>query len=99
MAEAAEGEHEIVAFGVVSMRVRRQVEAALEGLDVASRLISVPPSANAWRTVWSRVGYPPVERLAGPLDVFHFSDWMYPRQGGGLRSTLIHDLVPLHFPA
>jgi glycosyltransferase involved in cell wall biosynthesis len=39
-----------------------------------------------------------VERLAGPLDVFHFSDWMYPRQKGGLRSTMIHDLVPLRFP-
>ena len=28
-------------------------------------------------------GLPTVERLAGPLDVFHFSDWMYPRQRGG----------------
>ena len=26
---------------------------------------------------------PAVERLAGPLDVFHFSDWMYPRQRAG----------------
>jgi glycosyltransferase involved in cell wall biosynthesis len=98
LAEAAEGEHELVAFGVVSMRAQDEVERALEGLEVESRLVSVPPSAHAWRTMWSRIGYPPVERLAGPLDVFHFSDWMYPRQRSGLRSTLIHDLVPLHFP-
>lgn len=98
MVEAAEGRHEIVAFGIVSMRARGQVEEALEGLGVESRLVSVPPSAHAWRTVWSRVGYPPVERFAGPLDVFEFSDWMYPRQRDGLRATLIHDLVPLHFP-
>jgi glycosyltransferase involved in cell wall biosynthesis len=39
-----------------------------------------------------------VERVVGPLDVFHFSDWMYPAQRGGLRATTIHDLVPLRFP-
>jgi glycosyltransferase involved in cell wall biosynthesis len=98
IAEAAEGRHELVAFGVVSMRAKAHVETALAGLDVELRLVSLPPSAHVWRTVWSRAGYPPVERLAGRLDVFHFSDWMYPRQRDGLRSTLVHDLVPLHFP-
>jgi glycosyltransferase involved in cell wall biosynthesis len=98
IAEAAEGHHELVAFGVVSMRAKAHVEAALEELDVERRLVSLPPSAHVWRTVWSRAGYPPVERLAGRLDVFHFSDWMYPSQRDGLRSTLVHDLVPLHFP-
>jgi glycosyltransferase involved in cell wall biosynthesis len=98
LAEAAQGQHEIVAFGVVSLRAREQAASSLEDLDVETRLVALPPSAHVWRTLWSRVGYPPVERLAGPLDVFHFSDWMYPRQREGVRSTLIHDLVPLHFP-
>ena len=98
MAEAAQGRHELVAFGVVSMRTRGDVEAALDGLDVTQRILALPPSAHVWRTTWSHVGYPPVERFTGPLDVFHFSDWMYPPQRAGLRSTLIHDLVPLHFP-
>ena len=98
IAEAAGDSHELVAFGVVSMRSRAQVERSLEAVDVERRLVALPPSANLWRTIWSRVGYPSVERLAGPLDVFHFSDWMYPPQQGGVRSTLIHDLVPLHFP-
>jgi glycosyltransferase involved in cell wall biosynthesis len=98
LAEAAEGHHELVAFGVVSMRARGHVEAALRDLDVEPRIVALPPSAHVWRTVWSRAGRPPVERFAGPLDVFHFSDWMYPPQRAGLRSTLIHDLVPLHFP-
>jgi glycosyltransferase involved in cell wall biosynthesis len=30
--------------------------------------------------------------------VLHFSDWMYPPQRGGIRSTMVHDLVPLRFP-
>ena len=98
LAEAAAGEHEIVAFAPVSMRSRERLEQAIDGIPVERRLVTLPPSADLWRTLWSRIGTPPVERLAGPLDVFHFSDWMYPRQRGGLRSTMIHDLVPLRFP-
>ena len=30
--------------------------------------------------------------------MLHFTDWMYPPQRGGIRSTMIHDLVPLRFP-
>jgi glycosyltransferase involved in cell wall biosynthesis len=98
IAEAAEGGHELVAFGAVSMRSKGNIQSALEGIDVQRRLVELPPSAHLWRTLWSRAGYPPVERLAGPLDVFHFSDWMYPRQRSGVRSTHIYDLVPLHYP-
>ena len=98
LAEASDGKHEIVAFAPVSMRSRRRLEDSLNGIPVERRLVTLPPSANVWRTLWSRLGAPAVERLAGPLDVFHFSDWMYPRQRGGIRSTMIHDLVPLHFP-
>ena len=58
----------------------------------------MPPKSHWWRTAWSRVGRGPVEWLAGPLDVFHFSDWMYPPQRAGVRATTIHDLFPLRFP-
>jgi glycosyltransferase involved in cell wall biosynthesis len=98
LAESAGDKHEIVAFAPVSIRSRGRLAAALEGIQVERRLVTLPPSAHFWRTLWSRSGRPPVERLTGALDVFHFSDWMYPRQRGGLRSTMIHDLVPLRFP-
>ena len=98
LAEAAGDEHEIVAFAPVSMLSRKRLEEAIDGIPVAQRLVSLPPSAHLWRTLWSRLGTPPVERLAGPLDVFHFSDWMYPRQRSGLRSTIVHDLIPLRHP-
>jgi glycosyltransferase involved in cell wall biosynthesis len=99
LAEAAGAEDEVVAFSPVSMRARGRLEDALDGISVERRLVSVPPSADLWRRLWSRLGAPSVEKLAGPLDVFHFSDWMYPRQGSGIRSTVIYDLVPLHFPS
>jgi len=98
LAEAAGGRHEVIAFAPVSMRARTRLEHALDGIRVERRLISLPPSAHAWRTLWSRSGLLPVERFTGALDVFHFSDWMYPPQRGGLRTTTIYDLIPLRFP-
>jgi len=91
------GGADVVAFAPASRAGRRRIEAALDGVDVERRL-PVVPAAHALRTAWSRAGAPPVERFLGPFDVLHFSDWMYPPQRAGLRSTMIHDLVPLHFP-
>jgi glycosyltransferase involved in cell wall biosynthesis len=92
------GGNEIVAFSAVAPPGKRRIEEALDGLPVERRLILVPPKSHWWRTAWSRLGRGPVEHLAGRLDVFHFSDWMYPPQRAGVRATTIHDLVPLRHP-
>jgi glycosyltransferase involved in cell wall biosynthesis len=97
LAGLAATENEIVAFAPASPAGKRLIEEALAGIGVERRLSRLP-AAHALRTVWSRLGRPPVECFVGRLDVFHFSDWMYPPQRGGLRSTMIHDLVPLHHP-
>ena len=89
--------HEVVAFAPVTPAGRRAVEEALQGIDVERHLPSLP-AAHAVRTAWSRLGRPATERLVGPFDVLHFSDWMYPPQRAGIRSTMVHDLVPLHHP-
>jgi glycosyltransferase involved in cell wall biosynthesis len=88
-------EHEFVAFSAVAPPGRRRIEEALDGVPVQQRLVLIPPKSHYWRTAWSRLGRGPVEWLAGPLDVFHFSDWMYPPQREGVRATTIHDLFPL----
>jgi glycosyltransferase involved in cell wall biosynthesis len=95
LVEAAGGEHAVVAFGPSGPRGRGRIRAALDGLPVELRLPLMP---HGVRTAWSRWQQYPVERLVGPLDVFHFSDWMYPPQRDGLRATTIHDLIPLHHP-
>jgi glycosyltransferase involved in cell wall biosynthesis len=97
LVEAAGGEHELIAFAPASPVGRRRIEVALAGLDIEQRLWSLP-LARAWRDAWSRLGRPAVERVLGPLDVLHFSDWMFPPQRGGVRATTMHDLVPLRFP-
>jgi glycosyltransferase involved in cell wall biosynthesis len=97
LADAADGRHELVAFGPTGPWGRQRIRESLDGVAVELRL-PLLPRAHWWRTAWSRMGRPAVERFVGPLDVFHFSDWMYPPQRGGLRTTTIHDLVPLRFP-
>jgi glycosyltransferase involved in cell wall biosynthesis len=88
---------EVVAFAVTGPRGRRAIPEALDGVPVERRLRFLP-GARYVREAWSVAGRPAVERFAGPLDVFHYSDWMFPAQRGGLRSTMVHDLVPLRFP-
>jgi glycosyltransferase involved in cell wall biosynthesis len=97
LAEAGSGKHEVVAFGPSGPGGRRRIRESLAGLPLELRL-PLLPRAQWWRTGWSRLGRPPIERFVGGLDVFHFSDWMYPPQEAGVRATTVHDLVPLRFP-
>ena len=87
----------MIAFAPVTARGKQEVERALAGIDVERHLPTLP-AAHAVRTLWSRLGRPAAERFVGAFDVLHFSDWMYPPQRAGLRSTMVHDLVPLHHP-
>jgi glycosyltransferase involved in cell wall biosynthesis len=89
---------ELVAFAIMGPRRKPIVERALEGVELERRLIIVPPSAHMWRTLWSKLGRFPVERLVGRFDAFHFSDWMFPPQRGGVRATTVYDVIPIHFP-
>jgi glycosyltransferase involved in cell wall biosynthesis len=90
-------EHEIVPFAPVSLRGRRNLSEALDGVGLHRR-VGWLPFAHVWRTAWSKAGRPPAERFLGPFDVLQFWDWMYPPQRRGLRATMIHDLVPLRHP-
>src|SRR6476659_4735001 len=79
-AEAAGDDDSIVAFALAGPRGAGRIREAVSGLPVEQRIVVVPPTSQTWRTAWSRLGWPRVERFAGELDVFHFSDWMYPPQ-------------------
>lgn len=97
VAEVAGGEHELIAFAPTRLRGRRLIQEALADVPVTVRT-AVLPWSHAFRMGWSRLGHPAVERWLGRLDVLHFSDWLVPPQRAGVRSTMVHDLVPLRFP-
>jgi glycosyltransferase involved in cell wall biosynthesis len=95
VAEAAGPDDEVVAFAPTSPEGMRRIPEAAAGLALTLKLRMLPFSHH-WRQLWSRAGWPPVERFLGPVDVLHYTDWMFPPQRAGVRSTMIHDLVPLH---
>ena len=97
MIEAAAGEHELVAFGPVSIRGRRLLDRTLQDLPLEQRIVTVP-FAHAVRRAWGAIGRPAAERLLDDFDVLHFTDWMIPPQRAGVRATMIHDLGPLRYP-
>jgi glycosyltransferase involved in cell wall biosynthesis len=97
LVEASAGRHDLLAFAPTSAGGRRAIQRALAGLDLETLLVPLPFSQR-WRDAWSRLRRPALERLVGRFDVFHYSDWMYPPQAGGVRATTIHDLVPIRFP-
>jgi glycosyltransferase involved in cell wall biosynthesis len=97
MVKAAGEEHELVAFGPVSIRGRKLLDDTLAPLAVSRSIVTVP-FAHAVRTAWSRLGRPRVERFLGAVDVVHFSDWMVPPSVPRVRATMIHDLGPLRYP-
>ena len=95
--EAAHGAHDVVAFGPTSPRGRGRIRDTLAGLPVETKTL-VLPFSHAFRMGWSRARRPAAERWLGSFDVLHFTDWQVPPQRRGVRSTMIHDLVPLRFP-
>jgi glycosyltransferase involved in cell wall biosynthesis len=97
LAEAAGAEDELVPFAVTGRRGRRAIPVALNGVAARPRLIVVP-GARLWRRAWSRARRPALERVLGRFDALHYSDWWFPPQAGGVRATMVHDLVPLRFP-
>jgi glycosyltransferase involved in cell wall biosynthesis len=98
LTEAADGRHEIVGFAPVTKTGAARIRSALSGCQLDLRLSELP-LAHGYRVAWSRMRMPAVERFLGPVDVLHFSDWMFPPQRAGLRATTVHDLIPLQFPA
>ena len=98
LAEAGGDRVELVHFAPTGPRNVRRVREAVRPIPGERPLVVIPPPSNVWRKLWSRSQWLAVERFVGPFDVFHFSDWMYPPQRGGLRTTTIHDLIPLHHP-
>jgi glycosyltransferase involved in cell wall biosynthesis len=97
MLEAPGPARELVVFGPVSLRGRKLLDEALDGLAVQTRVLNVL-FAHATRRAWGAMRRPPAERFLGDFDVMHFTDWMSPPQRGGIRATMIHDLGPLRYP-
>ena len=62
------------------------------GVRVAAR----PAPARALQAAWARTHFPPVELLAGRLDVFHATNFVLPPLRRARGVVTVHDLSYLH---
>jgi len=87
---AIDRENEYVLFAG-AFRRRQEI------LDVfpAARIFPFPPIAAD--LIWNRLHALPIEKLLGPVDVLHTSDWSEP-PSSAFKVTTVHDLYPLKFP-
>lgn len=66
--------------------------------DAKVNIKTYPLSSAMADFCWNKIGFPPIETLAGELDVFHSSDWAQPSAKKAKLITTIHDLGFLRFP-
>ncbi len=86
--------HEIVAFAPTSAGRTAHDRGGARGSRYGAKLVSLPV-AHDWRPAWCRAGYPSAERFIG-RSTSSTTPTGCSRRSGRLRSTMIHDLVPLH---
>lgn len=63
---------------------------------VANKAFYYPPSLADF--VWNKLHKFPIEKLLGPIDILHTSDWAEPPSLKAIKITTIHDLYPIKFP-
>jgi glycosyltransferase involved in cell wall biosynthesis len=92
---AALGADDEVSLTAFTLRGAGQL-AGLAPPGVASRSRPVP--ARLLQASWSRGGFPPVGMLAGPVDLFHGTNFVLPPTGRAAGVVTVHDLAYLHLP-
>lgn len=78
-----------------TLRGRGELARSLpDGVTAAAR----PVPARLLRAAWSRMPYPRVGALCGPVDVFHATNFVLPPTGRAAGIVTVHDLAYLRYP-
>lgn len=83
-------ENEYVLFAG-ALRRRNEILSAFP----QAKVFPLPPTLASF--VWNRLHILPIEKLIGPVDVLHTSDWTEPL-AKAFKVTTVHDLSPFLFP-
>jgi glycosyltransferase involved in cell wall biosynthesis len=97
LAGALHGREDVELRGyAVARDATRDTAAATGALGVPVRTWRIPTRlANA---VWARADLPPIEWLAGPVDVVHGTNYVVPPSRHAGRVVTVYDLTALRFP-
>lgn len=93
---AIDNENEYLLYGG-SLRQKKDLERIISSFkgNYQVRTFLIPPTLG--NLIWNKLHILPIEKLIGPFDVVHTSDWteppsIYP------KVTTVHDLIPLKYP-
>jgi glycosyltransferase involved in cell wall biosynthesis len=88
--------NEYVLFGS-SLRRSKELENFYHSLKGNFKGIAYPLPPTFLDFIWNRLHRLNVERLIGPVDIYHSSDWTQPPTKA-FKVTTIHDLVSVLYP-
>lgn len=87
-------EDEYILFGG-SLRRSAELKALAKKLKGTPKIYPFPPTFMDF--IWNSLHILPVEKLTGPVDIIHTSDWTEPPSRLP-KVTTVHDLIPFKFP-
>lgn len=87
-------EDEFILFGG-SLRRRLELETLAKKLKGTGKIFSLPPTLMDF--IWNSLHLWPVEKITGPVDIIHTSDWTEPPSKYP-KITTVHDMVPFKYP-
>lgn len=94
LAKAVGPDEELVGTAF-TLRGRSELASRLpDGVTGRSR----PVPARLLRAAWSRFSFPDVRALAGPVDLFHATNFVLPPTGRAAGVVTVHDLAYLRYP-
>jgi glycosyltransferase involved in cell wall biosynthesis len=99
----------VAALGL-ARELRQRTQLDLLGVSARHRSMPEPPfeppipvrqlplPRRALYEAWRRIGWPPVQRATGPVDMVHATTIIVPPPGGAPMVVTLHDLAFLHDP-
>ena len=80
-----------------SLRRRADIEKFASKLSGNFELKILPLPPTILSLLWNSLHIIPIEKLIGPIDIFHTSDWAE-APSSSYKVTTVHDLAPILYP-
>lgn len=92
---------QFVLFGISTFETRNYLKNIEYKKYPNVRLCIYTLPARAFRTtflLWQKMDFPLIEKLVGPVDLFHNFNWYFPPQKKGKKVATVFDMTPILYP-
>lgn len=94
-------EDQFVLFGISTFETRNYLKNIEYKKYPNVRLAIYTIPAKVFRTtflLWQTLNWPAIEKLIGPVEIFHNFNWYFPPQKKGKKVATVFDLTPVLYP-